>query len=310
VLSGRARQRRISGATVAKVRAAAERVGYHGNAAARALARGTSGAIAFAVSDTSLAVLTSAFTGMTAAGVVHRAHALGWTAGMIGAVPGDSDYLAAALASVAERRYDGVIAHGPLLRERDLAALARHRETPVVAIDPPPGLERPAVRIDLAPGIAEAIADLAAHGHHHVCFVGTDALRAEQIRAACAARALAFHACAPSELLGHDDHPTPRLTALLAEGRCAIVAYNDQLAARLCRAIVSAGGSIPRHAALIGFDAVESRWTTPRLGSIDHRFADLGAAAVDLLLERLRSGPDFRVQRSLPARYVRGDSVG
>lgn len=76
----------------------------------------------------------------------------------------------------------------------------------------------------------------------------------------------------------------------------AIVCGNDQSALGALDALRHAGVDVPGRVRVTGFDGVEAgRFSTPRLSTVRQPMADLGVAAVRLLLERL-DAPDAAVR--------------
>jgi len=89
----------------------------------------------------------------------------------------------------------------------------------------------------------------------------------------------------------------------------AVLCVNDATAVGVLRALRTHGRRVPDDVAVTGFDDTpEARFTTPALTSVDPRQADMVAAAVQMLCERMdglegpgrsvRTGADLRVRAS------------
>ncbi len=130
------------------------------------------------------------------------------------------------------------------------------------------------------------MADLAAHGHRTAWWLappsGWWSGGASPRRARRRLRARARHRArdAPPSARRWTPTAASREARQSACARGALVAYCDLAAVRLLRACAGAGVRIPDELSVVGFDAVESQHAVPQLGSIDHRYAELGQAAV------------------------------
>ena len=104
---------------------------------------------------------------------------------------------------------------------------------------------------------------------------------------------------AMSELLRLDQPPTAVFTA------------SDPMAVGAMRAIIEAGYSVPADISLVGFDDLPlSQMLTPPLTTVHQPLYELGAAAADLLLNRLEQhGDDVTMHTRLPTHLVVRDST-
>jgi DNA-binding LacI/PurR family transcriptional regulator len=85
-----------------------------------------------------------------------------------------------------------------------------------------------------------------------------------------------------------------------------IVAFNDLIALGAMRVLQEAGLRIPDDVAVIGFDDVdETRYTLPRLSTIDPGRDEIARVAVDYLVERI-SNPGVAIA---PREYLAGFTV-
>jgi DNA-binding LacI/PurR family transcriptional regulator len=73
-----------------------------------------------------------------------------------------------------------------------------------------------------------------------------------------------------------------------ARRRAAVFAANDEMAAGIIDAALAAGLSLPDDLAVVGFDDTRiAAMTRPRLTTVRVPMSNMGAAAIDLLVQRL-----------------------
>ena len=104
---------------------------------------------------------------------------------------------------------------------------------------------------------------------------------------------------AASELLARDDRPT------------AIFAANDLMAIGAMAAARERGLAIPAEVAIVGFDDIfAARLVTPALTTVSQFQYDLGAAAAEVLLDRLQKGSGSGgTTREMPFRLIERGST-
>lgn len=306
VLNGLAPRYRITPATVALVEAAARELGYRPSYAARALTRGRTDSLGVMISPGGLlnpanqAFMATVLGGIQRAAQKHHRHV----------VLTDHGERFTAGAGEPDGRFDGLIAFGyamgPDITRVDLETLA----TPLVLIgEPGRPSRRPTVVLDPEPGLAAAVAHLYELGHRSMAWVSLARPAAEQTGrttpedAQWRARCVARHANAlgmtcsvisagisqPLGTLTRDRILTelaaavaPALTGIRAV--TAICCYNDLVAAAVIRAAHSIGRRVPHDLSVIGFDNLGADVVDPPLTTIDHRLADMGERATDLLV--------------------------
>lgn len=307
VLNGLGPRYRITPATVALVEAAARELGYRPSYAARALTRGRTDNIGVMINPVGLLHLAHQGFMATVLGGIHRAarkHSRH-------VVLTDHGERFAAGAGEPDGRFDGLIAFGyalgPDVTRVDLETLA----TPLVLIgEPGRPSRRPAVVLDPEPGLIAAVAHLYELGHRSIAWVSLARPAAEQSgrstpedaqwRARCLARhadALGMTCSVISAGLSQSRDVLTRdciiaeLTAAVAPALTglrtvtAICCYNDLVAAAVIRAARSIGRHVPHDLAIIGFDDRGADVIDPPLTTIDHRLADMGSRALDMLIE-------------------------
>lgn len=228
---------------------------------------------------------------------------------------------------------DGALAFGlidglaVMITEPDKRILpeAARASVPLVVLDAEPqGQRYDSVVVDNAAGTREALQHLLESvGPEHCCFVGgpkenfDTVQRASAFRAALAERG---HRVRP-EQVSFGAYTTDwgqrwasaRLAAQSCADRCCgVLAGNDEIAYGIMVACQDAGVAIPREMRLIGFD--DSRLASlvrPRLSSVRVPAAEIGAAAIRLLVARIKSPDLAPTHLSLPTKLViRESSVG
>jgi DNA-binding LacI/PurR family transcriptional regulator len=305
VLSGKARGR-VSAATAAAVRRAADELGYRPNAAARALRTGAARSVALIVPD-----VTHPFFGQ----VMRGAQAAAWEAGyavMLVDTANDRAWEAGSYEAPRSGPVDGFLLFGidpPARRRGD-------RPEHVVVIDAePPG--HPSVRLDSEGGTQAAVEHLLGLGHRRIGHLAsavegsTFRLRAERLDALLEAAGL-----------GPDARPRARSAFTFAAARVAaldllrgrprptaVFCDDDILAGGVYLAARERGLRIPADLSVVGFDDLDlAPVLAPPLTTIAADGSRLGAMAFAALAERM-AGRRVR-RRVLPvALTVRGSTA-
>ena len=144
-----------------RVERSAAELGYHPNRAARGLITGRTGNIGLIVPD-----LTNPFFPGVVKGVQSRARESDFSVFLA-----DTDEDPAAEAGLVRalcKQVDGIVLCSPRMTEEDLRSVIG--ETPVVMLNRRVG-QIPAITIDNADGIRQAVAHLAALGHRRIAYV-------------------------------------------------------------------------------------------------------------------------------------------
>ncbi len=96
-----------------------------------------------------------------------------------------------------------------------------------------------------------------------------------------------------------------------AADRCCVFAANDEMAAGIIDAALAAGLSVPQQLGVVGFDDTRiAQMTRPRLTTVRVPMSSMGAAAVELLCQRLAEPDRPPVRLTLEAELVIRDSCG
>ncbi len=175
-----------------------------------------------------------------------------------------------------------------------------------------------AVTIDNEAGAAEMTAHLAGLGHRRIAHVAGGAGNADaQARLAGYRRAVAEAGLDADPALVVDGDFTESsgwaaAHALLELGErpTAVFAANDSMAIGALRAFREAGLDVPADVALAGFDDIPvAEYVTPALTSVHVPIHELGARAVETVLDAVLDGSDARFT-TLPTRLVVRESCG
>lgn len=284
------RPEKVAPATVDRVLAAIEELGFVRNDAARQLRAGRSRSIGLVVLD----VRNPFFTDV-ARGAENRAAEDGMTI-LLGNSDESADREAAYVDLFEEQRVHGVLI-SPLTADLPRLERLRSRGTPVVLVDrEAPDRSFSSVAVDDVVGGALAVRHLLETGRRRIAFVGgPGTIRQVADRLEGARQAVAEVADASLEVI-----ETESLTVL--EGRAAgerlrdrdpasrpdaVFAANDLLAMGVLQALMMLGTvRVPDDIALIGYDDIDfAQAAVVPLSSIRQPAALIGYTAVDLLLK-------------------------
>jgi LacI family transcriptional regulator len=272
----------VSPDTRARVRSAADQLGWAPNRAARGLSTGRTGNIGLVVPDLGNPFFPSVVKGVQASA----------RAADVAVFLADTDENARAEAGLIRalaRQVDGLVLCSPRAAVEELAAVAH--ETPVVLVNRlVDGMS--AVAFDNAGGMKQAVAHLAALGHRRIAWVGgpasswSDAERAGGLSAATGAQGLEL--VAVGHFPPHYDGGVAAADQVVASGATAVIAYNDLVAIGLLARLHARGISVPGDLSVVGIDDIAmSRMAHPALTTVRLPKQQAGRVAVELLLALL-----------------------
>ena len=322
-LAGRAAEMRISPEVEARVRLAAREAGYRPNAVSRSLRTGNSQTVGF-ISDT---VATTAFAGHLIWGALDQArecdHLL-----LIAETEGDPQLERELMTAMLDRGVDGLIIAS--MYTRAIAVPPVLMEAPAVLLNAfPVGNEliRSVVPDETEAGRVVARTLLASGHADGICLIGATPDGEGPKGSLAAVQRLqgilsVLHG-AGIEVAGAvgcaDWQPAEGLEAtrrLLAEVTpAALICFNDRLAFGAYQALADAGLEVPDEVSVIAFDDDPlASWIRPSLTTVALPHYELGAAAVQVLMDqlegRLQESAEPLVQRiTMPLRVresVRG----
>jgi LacI family transcriptional regulator len=304
---------RIGAATRSAVRAAAQKLGYVPNAAARSLRAQRTHILGLLLDD-----LADPVHGKVAAGFEEAAASQGYAVFMMTGLH-DLEREQRALTAFHEHRADGIAlascvsdpadVHRRIAKDRvvfvqpDYPALADGRDAPA----------RGVVRTDDAAGVAASVRHLADRGYRRLTFVGPATSASGMLRRATASETVESLGLEPLRYLdtGIDGRRDATGVAedLAADPPDAVLCYDDKLALTVLDALRSTRLDVPRDLALVGFDGISpAHQSRPRLTTVDVPSAEVGRRAVEMLLSATRDGT-MPASEVLPVELVIGDST-
>ena len=306
---------RIGAATRASVRAAALKLGYVPNAAARSLRARRTHILGLLLDD-----LADPVHGKVAAGFEEAAAAQGYAVFMMTGLH-DLEREQRALTAFVEHRADGVAVASCVSDPAEV--FARVPADRVVFVQPDyPALAsggdpptRGVLRTDDTAGVVATVQHLVERGYRRIAYVGpgpgsgaSDTLRrARRGRHARAPRA------ATDPLPGRRRRRLARCLVgrpeLADDPPEAVMCYDDKLALALLDALRSTRLDVPGDMALAGFDGIPAaHQSLPRLTTVDVPSVEVGRRAVEMLLASVRDGA-MPASEVMPVRLVIGEST-
>ena len=305
------RTRRVDPATAARVEAAIEELGYRPNALARSMRRGQTHTVGIVVPD-----IANPFFGHLARALEDAMFEAGYSA-IICNSDGDRRKEAQYIDALLSRQVDGLLLIAASQSTEGMHALLRTGR-PVVIVDRElDDLDVSQVMVENRRGGYLAGRHLLELGHRDIGVVagpgglGTSARRLDGFRQAL-----------DEEGVELDPERVHRGDFRAASGRAAtetwlhstsppsaVFAENDLMAIGVLAAAHAAGLDVPSDLSVVGFDGIAfGADVTPPLTTIAQSISDVGATAVELLLERLQdAAPPRRVELPV-ALLVRGSS--
>jgi LacI family transcriptional regulator len=301
----------VSDELKARVCQAMEELNYHPNAIARSLRSRKTHNIGMIVPDISYPFLAE-----VARGVENAGFGLGYNVILCDS-DGDLEMEANYIALLQEKKVDGIIfvaagessSHVQALIEQGTPAVVCDRELPEMEVD--------TVIADNVGSGYQATEHLISLGHHCIgCIAGPQELEISSKRVEGCKQALEQHGISlRDELVAQGDfrcgggYEAMRKLLALAQPPTAVFACNDLMAIGAICAVSQKKLSIPQDVAIIGCDDIASAsFTNPSLTTVAQPKHEMGAAAVEMLVERIRDESRPPTRRLLPTELVLRDS--
>lgn len=295
------RRGRTGAVTRQRVDSAIASLGYRVNTVAQSMRTQTTRTVALLVHDIANPIFAAA--ARAAQDVLEQADYL-----LVLASPGAGPHSeASAVRLLGQRRMDGII--GFLRREDDADTLAALRDFDgaVVLFDRMTDIRADLVLTDHAGGVLRATRYLLDLGHRSIALVGGAASifpGRERVRGFIEAFERRNLPSPPPQLIRDrslDADYGFRETSNMLSGEprpTAIIAAGNQVLEGVIAAIRAANLSVPRDISLIGFDdSPVARLSVPPITVIARDVAQMGIMAAQMLLERMRLGPDHPIQK-------------
>jgi LacI family transcriptional regulator len=303
--------RYVSDELKAKVYQAMEELNYRPNAIARSLRSRKTHNIGMIVPDISYPFLAE-----VARGVENAGFELGYNVILCNS-DGDLEMEAHYIELLQEKKVDGIVfvavgessSHVRALIEQGMPVVLCDRELPEVEVD--------TVIADNVGSGYQATEYLITLGHSRIgCIAGPQELEISSKRVEGYRRALEQHGIPlGEELLVHGDfrsrggYEAMRELLALEELPAAVFACNDLMAIGAICAVSQRKLSIPQDVAIIGCDDIASAsFTNPSLTTVVQPKHEMGAAAVEMLVARIRDKSRPPTRRLLPTELVLRDS--
>jgi len=292
--------RAVSPANTAKVRQAIRALGYRPNAAARALALGSSEMLAMIVPDA-----MNPFFAMLARAVENAAAERGYTL-LLADSQASLRTERRLIKNFAARRVDGLFLWSELLEPdlidlelADIPVVLLNHGTDLATAGDPVSMKHTAeghgassVGVAFQDGARMAVEHLIGHGHERIGLVmGTNAGGDRDTREAGWRQGIENAGLIPGPVLrvpftregGY--YAGQELLARIERPTAVFVSSDQQAVALLC-ALHEGGIRVPEDMAVFSFDgSPESEYTWPRLSTVAQPVADMARAALDALLE-------------------------
>jgi LacI family transcriptional regulator len=304
---------RIGATTRATVQAAARKLHYVPNAAARSLRARRTHILGLLLDE-----LSDPVHGKVAAGFEEAAAASGYAVFIMTGLH-DPERERGAITAFLEHRADGIALASCVSDPADVhSRVAADR---VVFVQPdyphladvgePPA--RGVLRSDDAAGFAATVRHLADRGYERLAYVGPGVGSSDALRRASAADTVASLGLGPMRTIDTGLNGW-RDASMAAQGIAldppdALVCYDDKLALALLDALRSTPVRVPEDVAMVGFDGIPpAHQSRPRLTTVDVPSVDLGRRAVEMLLASAHDGrlPPSEV---LPVQLFVGEST-
>jgi DNA-binding LacI/PurR family transcriptional regulator len=304
---------RIGEATRAAVHAAAAKLGYVPNAAARSLRAKRTHILGLLLDD-----LADPVHAKVASGFEEAAAAEGYAVFIMTGLH-DPEREQRALTAFVEHRADGIVVASCVSTPAEVLARVPADRVLFVQPDYPAladGAEPPArgvLRTDDTAGVADTVRHLVERGYRRMAYAGPGSWASNAWRRAAATATLEELGHGPLRFIeaGVDTWRDASALArtLAAAPPDAVLCYDDKLALGLLDALRSTSLVVPDDMAVVGFDGIPaSRQSWPRLTTVDVPSVEVGRRAVQMLMTSVRDGR-MPASEVLPVSLVVGDST-
>ena len=275
----------VHDATVARVRAAAEELGYQGDAIASGLRRGRTNTLGIVVAD-----LGNPFIAPVVRGVENHLEGRGLMA-LIAETRDEHERMSRVLHNLAARRVDAVIVTAARSGDERILRKAQQQMPIVLAVRHLPDSGIPAVTHDDERGGRLAAEHLLEHGHRRIAqlcgprdissFRGRAAGFRERLRNE-GIEVIEVDDTAQRPILPEGRRLMELLLARWSEPPTAVFAHNDLMAFGALQALAAQGRACPEDVAVIGYnDTPMTAFTDPPITTIRLPGYEVGRMAAD-----------------------------
>jgi LacI family transcriptional regulator len=316
VLNPGKQENRVSQAVSERVKQIARQLGYTPNYHARSMKLGRADTIAVALDIGDILTNPSRDTELTQPYFSHLVGTIELTMrnnSIQTTIVGPDGVLRApdkALLGIRQRRFDGAIVLGAVVRTELTNFLSEKSDKPLVVLQPNRPCVHAQVTFDEKLAVKLAVDHLKALGHRSIVWVegrsmrdgNTASQRELQFMTEMWDAGLRGTSCRWVD----DERGVESFTATeskIARGAylhftefykqkgkdfTAVVAFNDNHAIGICQALYDLGISIPQQMSIISFDDVYGGLSVPPLTTVSHEFDQMAKRAAELLLEMIR----------------------
>jgi DNA-binding LacI/PurR family transcriptional regulator len=287
-----------------RVQAAMRQLDYRPNRLARALVTGRSHTLGVVSFDTTLYGPAS-----TLLGIERAAHEAGYFIIVASLKALNRSSVADAVERLRRHGVDGVLVISAVQDAAD-ALLNLPDGIPLVAVEAGPDEAVPVVEVDQHAGVALATTHLLELGHRTVWHIAgpPEFLEARQRLTGWRATLTRAGIEPPAHLTGDwSARSGYELGVTLAanDDLTAVFVANDHMAIGVLRAMQEAGRRVPEDVSVVGFDDIpESPFLMPPLTTVRQDFDELGARALQLMLQMINDGGGKPTHPRLPPRLV------
>lgn len=312
VLNKQGHGTRVSEECAARIRGIAEELGYVPNYHASSIKKGRSESVAIAMdlgivdeADQSIRTrleLDMPYFGQLVGAIEAALRAKGYLVTLVG--PDIHDRAPdRAMIGIRQRRFDGMIVLGSVVKPEGTAVLEEAPAYPIVVVQPSIPTQLPTITYDEVSAITLMVDHLAGLGHQRLLWVGQEGgcvapKRRASFAAVCHRRGVRGDVmtfpipctCGQTDYQYVPDIARDAMAGHLAKGPrefTGVVCYNDNTAIGVVDALVEAGVRVPEDVSVIGHDNFEGRRCRPRLTSVDHCLVEMGRRAADSLLSMI-----------------------
>jgi DNA-binding LacI/PurR family transcriptional regulator len=305
----------VSDATRLRIAAAADALGWHPSARAKALSESRALAIGLIIARPPNLLASDPFFGQLLAGVETELANSGYA--LVLSVIGEVATEAETYRRLAhDERVDGVLITDARLDDSRYALVAELGLEAVVVGHPDRASGLPGVAADERTALARAVGALVELGHERVAQVSGPAMlvhaaeRRDAWRDALLARGLSAGPVVEGDYTGEGGARATKRLLQRKRPPTAILYANDLMAIAGLRVAREMGLLVPRDVSVVGFDDIPlAEHVHPSLTTVRQDPVAAGAAAAKLLLQRLRGEPVAAPALPEPVLVVR-DSIG
>lgn len=307
---------RIAESTRARVSSLATQIGYRPNSVAQCLATRRTNTIGLAVPHAPRSFSDPFYLEFLGA-VGDAAMKSGYSLFLSAAASDGAGRYTSHVELADSTRVDGMILTEPAAGDERAESLKR-AGVPFVFLGMASDPDVSWVSGDNAGGAAQAVSYLAGLGHTHIaCITGPDDQTASRARFDGYRTALGDAGLALDRNIIADGSFTQAggyeaMKSILASGRApsAVFACNDVMALGAMRALREAGLAIPGDVSVVGFDGIAlGEYVDPPLATVRQPIAELGQAAVHVLIEAMSASVAGPVHQVLPVQFRPAASI-